>query len=346
MKRAINLKQLAEQLNLSQTTVSRALNGYPEVSEKTRVRVRLAADQLNYRPSPSAASLASGKARVIGHVVPMSEHRMINPHFSDFLAGASEAYAEAGYDLLIRAAMPEDEENIYRDFASRNRVDGVVVHGPTVDDTRVKLLQEVGLPFVVHGRVGYEQKGYSWLDVDNNLAFCEATQYLISLGHERIALVNGLEAMTFARDRRDGYAKALEVAGLTAHPELIFSADMTEPYGYDATAEILSLSIKPTAILYGSVLSALGGLRALSVAGLTPGADMALMTFDDRLSFMIAEKEHQGGAYLTSMQSSIQDAGRRLGQILLEQIEQPRVQPVTELWKADLVIGETTKPSI
>lgn len=342
MKRAINLKQLSEQLNLSQTTVSRALNGYPEVSEKTRARVREAAEHLNYRPSPSAATLASGKSKVIGHVVPMSEHRMINPHFSDFLAGASEAYAEAGYDLLIRAALPEDEENIYRDFASRNRVDGIVVHGPKVDDPRVELLKEIGLPFVVHGRVGNGQEEYSWLDVDNNSAFFEATQYLLSLGHERIALVNGLEAMTFARDRRDGYVRALQRAGKSTDAELMFSADMTEPYGYEATTALLALSRKPSAILFGSVLSALGGLRALSAAGLRPGADIALMTFDDRLSFMLAENERESSTYITSMQSSIQNAGKRLGQILLQQIEYPTTQPVTELWKAELVVGDTT----
>lgn len=342
LNRAINLKQLAEQLQLSQTTVSRALNGYPEVSEKTRLRVQTAAREFNYRPSPSAATLATGKTRVIGHVVPMSEHRMINPHFSDFLAGASETYAEAGYDLLIRAALPEDEANIYRDFATRNRVDGVVVHGPQVNDNRVEFLRKTGLPFVVHGRVGDEQCDYSWLDVDNFSAFYDATRYLIGLGHCRIALINGLEMMTFARDRHAGYSAALQRSGVEEVPELMFSADMTEPYGYNATRKLLMGANQPTAILFSSILSALGGMRALSEAGVKPGHQVSVMTFDDRLSFMIGDEGNMEETFFTSMQSSIQEAGRRLGQILLDQIAHPNRSPVSELWQAKLVVGKTT----
>ena len=340
--KTVNLKQLSKHLGLSQTTVSRALNGFPEVSEKTRLRVRQAADKFNYRPSPSASSLATGKARIIGHVVPVSEHRMLNPHFSDFLAGASDTYAQAGYDLLLRAAPPESEFEIYRDFAQRNRVDGVVVHGPMVNEPRIEQLKQIGLPFVVHGRAGGEEHSYSWLDVDNKSAIEKLTHYLIDLGHRRIALINGLETMNFAHRRRIGYETALKDHGIPVDAQLISSADMNEPYGYDATMEKLSMDNPPTAFLYSSVLSAMGGMRAANVHGQLPGKDISLATFDDKLSFLQANDGPRMTPYMTSVSSSIQDAGRRVGEMLIDQIANPTAPPVCELWKTDLVIGQTT----
>lgn len=345
-KKTVNLKQLSQHLGLSQTTVSRALNGFPEVSEKTRQKVRDAADKFNYRPSPSASSLATGKARIIGHVVPISEHHMINPHFSDFLAGASDAYAKAGYDLLIRAAQTDQETDIYQDFVNRNRVDGVVVHGPRINETRIQFLQSIGLPFVVHGRAGGEEHSYSWLDVDNRSAIEKLTNYLIDLGHRRIALINGLETMNFAHRRRLGYEAALEDHGLGVDPDLISSQDMNEPYGYDATIAKLNMPDQPTAFIYSSVLSAMGGMRAANVRGLLPGQDISLATFDDKLSFLQANNGSGATPYMTSVTSSIQDAGRRVGEMLMEQIANPNAPPVCELWKTDLLIGKTTgKPT-
>ena len=343
-KESINLKQLSQHLGLSQTTVSRALNGYPEVSENTRGRVRQAAADLDYRPSPTASSLATGKTKLIGHIVPVSEHRMINPHFSDFLAGASEAYAKAGYDLLIRAAAADQEEDIYRDFASRNRVDGVVVHGPMVKESRIGLLNELGIPFVVHGRAGGEEHSYSWLDVDNRSAFEKLTSYLLDLGHRRIALINGLESMNFAHRRRMGYEAALENTGIEPDAVLISSQDMNEPYGYDATIEKLALPHAPTALIYSSVLSALGGLRAISEHGLRPGRDISLATFDDHLSFLQPGDGSRPAPFITSVTSSIQSAGQRVGEMLMSQIANPVDAPICELWNAELKIGKTTGP--
>ena len=98
----MNLKQLAETLGLSQTTVSRAMNGYPEVSEATRARVHAAAARHNSRPNTRARSLATGRSMMIGHVIPVStRHEMMNPIFSDFISGAGEAYAKAGFDMML-----------------------------------------------------------------------------------------------------------------------------------------------------------------------------------------------------------------------------------------------------
>ncbi|MCA1301143.1 substrate-binding domain-containing protein [Nitratireductor aquimarinus] len=345
-RKAMNLKMLSEALGLSQTTVSRALNGFPEVAEKTRARVVEAAERLNYRPSPSAASLATGKSRMIGHVVSLSEHIMINPHFADFIAGAGEIYAQSGYDILLRLAPLEEQERIYLNLAEDQRVDGVVVHGPLTGDSRIGILNALGMPFVVHGRCDEEGADYCWMDVNNRRAFHRAAKFLLDLGHERIALINGLETMNFAERRRQGYEAALAEAGVALDERLLHSADMVEPYGYQATRALMELDEPPTAILVASVLPAMGVTRALVDLGLRAGEDVSVIAFDDCLSFL--QSGYKGSApdipYFTAVRSSIREAGKRVAQLLLERIETPDGPPLSELWEADFVIGQTTAP--
>jgi LacI family transcriptional regulator len=346
-RKPVNLRRLSEVLGLSQTTVSRALNGFPEVNEATRARVIEAARRLNYRPSASAASLATGKAQAIGHVVTLGEHMMVNPHFTDFLAGAGEVYAQLGYEMLLRFVSRESEADVYRDLMSRGRVDGVVVHGPLTRDPRIPFLKSLGLPFVVHGRCGEDPDSYSWLDVNNRRAFQRATEFLVDLGHRRIALINGIEAMNFADRRRQGYEAVLAARGIEPDPAIMFSADMVEPYGYRVARSILSGARPPTAMLVSSVLPAMGVMRAMAETGLKPGVDVSIIVFDDCLSFLqpAGDGKPRGIPYFTAMRSSIHEAGRRVAELLLEQIETAEAGPKNELWEADLVIGQTTGPA-
>nr|WP_319516534.1 LacI family DNA-binding transcriptional regulator [uncultured Cohaesibacter sp.] len=337
----MNLKELSNKLNLSQTTVSRALNGYPEVGEKTRARVIEAARRYNYHPSYSAKRLAMGKSHAVAHVVPQNpQHSMINPHFSDFIAGAGSTYAKFGFEMLISVVPYDEQEKCYRELARSKRVDGVIVHGPFKHEPRIALLQSLELPFVVHGRTEESNIDYSWLDVNNRSSFKRATNFLLDLGHERIALLNGIEEMDFAYRRRLGYEAALTQRGIEVDPSLIFSSDMIEPYGYDVTKSLLQRENAPTALVTSSVLTALGVVRAAQECGLQIGKDLSVVTFDDELSFL----QYPGVPLFTSVRSSIMNAGRRLAEILLEQIDNPEKPPMQELWETDLVVGRSTGP--
>ena len=340
-RRAVNLKELAHILNLSQTTVSRALNGYPEVGEKTRLRVMEAARKHNYHPSSSAKRLAMGRSHTIGHVVQQDErHSMINPHFSDFIAGAGETYQKHGYDMLLSVVRPEDEDRFYRELARSGRVDGMVIHAPRKEDPRIELLKSLNLPFAVHGRTEEQEADHDWLDVNNRSSFKRATEFLIDLGHRRIGLLNGLEDMDFAYRRRLGFEATMHKHGLEVDPQLLYSQDMIEPYGYEATRNLLKLDKPPTALLSSSILPALGAVRALQQAGMRLGHDLSIVVFDDQLSFM----QYSGVPLFTSMRSSIMDAGRRLAEILISNIDNPGRDPIQELWEADLVVGRSTGP--
>ncbi len=339
----MNLKELAQTLGLSQTTVSRALNGYPEVSEATRQRVLQVAREHNYRPNTRAKGLATGLSMAIGHVIPMAtKHEMVNPVFADFIAGAGEAYARHGYDMVLSVVEDGDEAQVYRDFKARASVDGVILHGPRMDDPRIPLLDEIGLPFAVHGRASGHTGAYTWLDVNNRSAFRRATDFLLDLGHRRIALVNGLEFMDFAHRRRAGFAEALAARKVPLDPALLRSDEMTEGYGYRAAADMLALSNPPTAFLVASIIVGLGVRRAVEEAGLVLGRDISVVIHDDALSYL------QNGTdvpIFTATRSSVRDAGRRLAEMLIDKITNPGAAPKTALLEAELMVGRSTGPA-
>lgn len=339
----MNLKELATHLGLSQTTVSRALNGYPEVSELTRKRVTEAARRLNYSPNARAKGLATGRAMAIGHVIPIStQHEMVNPVFGDFISGASEAYLAAGYDMTLSMTGDEDEAENYRRLKAKGNVDGIIVHGPKMQDGRISFLTRLGLPFVVHGRASELDLPYSWVDVNNARAFRRATDFLLDLGHRRIGLLNGLEFMDFAHRRRQGYANALKARELAIDPSLMRSEEMTEPYGYRAASEMLALDAPPTAFLTSSLITAIGVRRAIHKAGKEMGRDISVITFDDDFSYL---QNGRDVPIFTATRSSVREAGKIAAEMLLRHIADPGTAPETCLLDAQLIIGGSTGPA-
>lgn len=339
----MNLKQLAQELGLSQTTVSRALNGYPEVAEATRRRVVDAAERLDYRPNTRARSLATGRTMAIGHVIPLStKHEMLNPIFADFVTGAGETYHRNGYSMVLSIVSDGEEATAYRELSATRGVDGVIVHAPRTGDPRIALLKEIGLPFVVHGRSSSGDEHYSWLDVNNRRSFQRATEFLIDLGHRRIALINGLETMDFAVRRRDGYLRGLRQRGLAPDFDLMTSDEMTEGYGYRAARALLARTDPPTAFLVSSIIPAFGVRRAVESVGLRIGRDVSVITHDDDLSYL---RNGDDIPIFTAVRSSVRDAGRRAAEILLETIREPGHAPINELLEAEFLVGQSTGPA-
>ena len=339
----MNLKELALKLGLSPTTVSRALNGYPEVNETTRERVAAAAKRHNYHPNTRAIRLATGRAMAVGHVIPLAtKHEIVNPVFADFIAGAGETYSRNDYDMLLSVVPDAEEEGTYRALRSKGNVDGVILHAPRLNDPRIALLHQIGLPFVVHGRSTGTIAAYPWVDVNNRRAFLRAAEFLLDLGHRRIALINGLEQMDFAMRRRSGYLEALSARGLEADPALMSSDEMTETAGYRTGKAMLALPHPPTAFLVSSMISGMGVRRAIEAQGLRMGRDISVIIHDDDLSYM---KNGEDVPIFTATRSSVREAGRIAAQMLLGLIAAPGDAPPSRLLEADLIIGQSTGPA-
>ena len=279
----------------------------------------------------------------MGHILPLSkEHEMVNPVFADFIAGAGERYLEAGYDLMLSVVRDEDEAEAYRDLTTRGAVDGVVVHGPKMNDPRIDMLRDLSLPFVVHGRSSDVTANYNWVDVDNRRAFARATSLLLDLGHRSIALINGLSDMDFAMRRHSGFRDALAARGLNTDALRVSNGEMTETYGYASAQKFLEQADPPTAFLVSSIIPAIGVRRAIQDLGLRIGQDVSIVIHDDDLSYF----RNDGAVPIyTATRSSVRDAGHRCADLLLRTIAAPKAAPSNILLEAELTIGQSTGPA-
>ena len=327
----MSIRNLARSLDLSITTVSRALAGYPDVNETTREKVRAAAKAAGYRPNASARSLKLGRADAVGLIVPNTSQG--DPFLSELVAGIGATLAERDLDLLVTAAAPGEAELIaIRRVHDARKVDGFIVPRTRWSDPRVDLLLELDAPFVCHGRTA-RSTDHAWLDVDGEAAFVEATERLLRQGHRRIGFIGAPETYTYARHRRTGHEKALAAAGLAADPALALVADRTTiADGERAAHKLLTQKRPPTAILAATDTLAFGALSAIRAVGLRAGHDVAVIGYDD-----VAMAAHTVPP-LTTMRQSIADEGRTLVELLLGRIAGKPVQDLQVLRKAELVI--------
>lgn len=338
----MNLKELSKQLGLSQTTVSRAINGYPEVSAATRARVQAAAELHGYRPSAAARRLATGQSGTLGLIFPAERNSLSDLIFTEFLGGCVERAGDMGYDVTLamaRGAM--SEEAVYRRTVRSARVDSMIISSPLIEDPRPALLQSLGMPFIVHGRTRL-QHPYAFLDIDNRNAFKAAANLLLDLGHRDVALLNGECRLNYAMDRKLGYLEAMAARGIVPRGEFLCEAPMLEQTGHDQAALLLKSELPPTAFLCSSITQAIGAAKACAEAGLHVGTDIALIAHDDRLHELRAETFDPP---LTTTQSSIGDAGRRVVELAIEMLRDPDRPTPQEVWLVDLVVRKSTPPA-
>lgn len=340
---AVNLKELSQMLGLSQTTISRALNGYPEVNKETRERVLQAARETGYRPNRAAQRLATGKAGSIGLIMPISPDHSSDMHFAEFQSGLAEASIVHDFHFVIMPSHADDEEQAIRWLVASGSVDGYYLAYVRDRDPRITMAKSLALPFIVHGRSFGLEVDYPFLDVDNEGAFYDATRFLLQLGHRRFALLNGPSDLDFAYRRRLGIEKALAEKALLLDPRHTRHSFMGDEQGYRGMKEILASADRPTAVLCASTVLALGAVRAMNEVGLKLGTDISLIAHDDELPLL---KPENFSIPLTTTRSSLRAAGKRIGERLIAMINQSEpAAPEQELWKVELVVRASTGPA-
>jgi LacI family transcriptional regulator len=304
------LKNLARQLGLSITTVSRALDGYPEVSAATRARVEAAAAAANYRPDPAARRLRRGRADTVAALLPGAPGVELTA-LMEALGTCGAALAGSGLDLIMVPARDEAEESrrLAR-LVARREADGFLIVRTRRHDARVDWLLANGIPFVTHGRTERAAE-HAHLDGDAVVGFREAVRRLQALGHESIAHIAAPGEFMFAHLRRAGAEAGAKEFGVRL---IVSEATPDAAGGYSATRALLTKRTRPTALLCATDAIAIGAARALREAGLRPGADVALWGHDNIAAAAFLDPP------LASMEMDGDDLGEQLARLLVARL--------------------------
>jgi LacI family transcriptional regulator len=334
---AVTLKDIARRVGVSVTTVSRALGGYDDVAEETRQRILQTAREMGYRPHIIAQSLQRQHTNTVGFIIPTAGPRFSDPYFTEILTGIGNEAAEHEFDLLVSTRAPGvQEQEAYERMVGSRRVDGLLVVRTRCHDERITYLMENGFPFVAFGRsdLGLD---FPYVDVDSTKGLDEATQYLIELGHQRIAYISAPLNLMFAHYRLTGYKRAMERNGLPVQEEWIAIGHLTQEDGYREGSKLFDLEPAPTAIIAANDLMALGAISAVQERGLVVGRDVVVTGFDD---IPLAEHSHPA---LTTVHQPIYQIGTMICSMLIQVIHGEELAERHILLEPTLVVRESSE---
>ncbi len=341
---SVTIKDLAGQLDLSVSTVSKALNNYPHVAEETRQRVLAKSKELGYRPSVTARGLQARRTHLIAYSWRPAPAEQFSPILNRFIHVMGAAAVAAGYHLLaFPTSSDQDELNAYQELVRTRRVDGIIFSATSENDPRVAYLSEADFPFVAFGQAGAGWD-YPWVDVDGRAGIGMAVDHLVQLGHRRIGFIAWPHgSLLTAGDRYRGYVEALERAGLPFDPALVVRAEHAEPAGRRAMATLLDLPTaqRPTAVVAISDLLAIGAMNEAQDRGLGVGRDVSIVGFDD------APMSKYLRPPLTTIRQPVDEVGELVVQQLLAVVSGT---PLAEderhvLLKPELIVRGSTAPA-
>ncbi|MFC0244010.1 LacI family DNA-binding transcriptional regulator [Falsochrobactrum ovis] len=335
------IRQLAEHLNISIGTVSRALNGKPDVSAKTRQRVLEAAEALGYVANQSGRSLRQGVTNVVGLMTGSTPESAENSDnfFIGLTDGLQSVLSQHNLDLIILPCPEgEDSDEYIKRMVARRIVDAMIISSTKRIDRRIDFLIRARLPFVALGR---SQSGgsHAWIDLDFEGVARSAVNRLVANGHKCIALAVPDDETNLGYLFLDGYKMGLAENEISFDPSLIIRAKSSEQGGYHAGSELLQMKPRPTAIVLIYDLMALGLYRRLEEASVSPGTDIAVIGF----------REEPRGRFLqpalTSFRLSLHELGVSVGQLLLSTMPlYSSAYPAQEkqiIWPMKLIEGES-----
>lgn len=273
----MSLKSIAHELGISVSTVSRALNGFPEVAPGTREAVLAAAERVHYRPHAGARGLALGRSNSVGMVLPAHGERLWDGSLPEVISAMAEALAEGGVELLLFTPWGDGELAAYERASGAGRVDAFVVVRPRVRDARLGWLRERQVNFVTLGRSESLHAPYAWMDVDHESAGARAAQRLLARGHRRFGYLGAPAECDFASRCFQGLCGALQEGGGELPPAAVLRSAQDAASGHAAMERLLDLNERPTAVVVDNGVAGAGAAQAMAEAGLRRGEGLSLI---------------------------------------------------------------------
>ncbi|MCB8995287.1 MAG: LacI family DNA-binding transcriptional regulator [Bacteroidales bacterium] len=332
----VTIKDIARELGISPSTVSRALKDHPDISPQTKIQVRELVEKMKYKPNAVALSLRSRKTNIIGVIVP----EMVHHFFSSVISGIEEEAIKAGFNVMIFQSNESYERELLNVQALlSSRVDGVLVSisKTTQKFSHLKELMDNEIPVVLFDRATDELETDKVI-VDDFAGAFEAVEYLIKSGCRRIAHFAAPQHLKIGYLRQRGYISALEKNGIEVDDELIIKCD-THDLAMENTAKIMALPNPPDAIFAVNDMTATGVLKILKRLKLRVPEDISVVGFTDGLVSTVTDPP------LTTVSQHGFEMGVIAAKILLKRIEEgtENFVPQTEVIKTDLVIRESTR---
>lgn len=332
MKR-LNLEEIGRRAGVSRSTVSRVVNGEPNVSADAAKRVEAVISETGYRPHAAARSLASNRTGVFGLVIPSAVETLFDdPYFGRLILGASGATNTLGNTLALFLFDNEtDDSSIPQRVVNPGLVDGVIVTATHMHDPLIDHLRGADMPFVVVGRADGGSAPYS-VDADNRGGARMAALHLAGLGYRRIGVIAPPSNTAAGVDRRNGFLEGMADAGLSVEDRLV-EGNWTEATGQRAMETLLERDVD--AVFAASDRMAVGALRAISDAGLTCPDDIAVVSFDGILP------ADQTNPRLTTIKQPVNEVGDRAVRLLRDVVDGVATRPESVVYPTELVVRES-----
>lgn len=338
--RAKTLRELAEHLDLSMATVSRALAGHEQIALKTRQRVRAAARELGYVPNRAARQLVSGRSNFVGFLMPVRGPNFVDAYLGEFITGLGEGLVEHGLDLFLATVQQgQSELEVLRHVVESGRADGMVIPRIAEDDQRLAYLTMQNFPAVSHGRL-LSGAPHNWLDSDGEAAFSQAFDLLYAHGHRHIGMLTIIESMSFRHFREQGLQKAITEKG---DSDVRLSVERFARFdregGLAAANRLLSMPDRPTAIIGLFDEIAITVIEEANRMGLSVPDDLSVIGFDNITASAYAPPG------LTTFDARIRTSAREIANMLVTVIQDRPQKPITRLVRPELVLRASHGPA-
>jgi DNA-binding LacI/PurR family transcriptional regulator len=325
---SISIKDIAEKANVSPSTVSRALQNHPRISEETRENIHALALEMGYVPSEAARALVGKRTATIGVALP----EFADPFYMGILSGIEEVALANNYELFVGSYNrdPQRERKLFDAFEEK-RLTGLVIAGTQVDDAYLTRRRR-SVPAVLVNQPGYPHA----VMIDQREGAFQATQHLIQLGHRRIAYIAHPSGSVSEQRRSEGYCRALKESGVEPNPDHTVTGTGDIAGGVRAAQTLLAQDTPPTAIFCYNDRTAIGAIHALHQAGLRVPADVSVVGFDDLdiASYVTPP--------LTTVRQPNLALGRRAASMLIALLRGETVVP--KILHPELVIRQSTGP--
>ena len=318
---SVTIKDVAKRANVAPSTVSRVISDSPHISEKTKRKVHKIMEEMGYHLNYNARNLAQQSTMTIGIIMKNSTtESMHNSFFPEVIRGISALCSK--HDFSISLTTGESEEEIFKDTVKMvrgKRVDGMIVLYSKKDDKVVPYLVESGIPFVVIGKPLIESSKIMFVDNDNVQAAKEATDFLLNLGHEKIAFIGEDEQFEVSEARLNGFIQALKGKNLGVPEGFIKNIQFDPSHGKQIVAELMDLPTPPTALVVSDDLNALIVLTALSEKNIKVPDDMSMIVFNNSVISKVANPP------LTTVDTQIFQLGYESANCLIELVKDPQM---------------------